>query len=93
MLCSSHLKVCLLEDVSPSIVKFVKDDADGREYEGALHNASRVLKSGLALLSDNKTESGLSKTFLNVINRIVKLRKNGYSEAQSIVEIAQKIIM
>ena len=52
-----------------------------------------MLKSGLALLSDTKTESGLSKTFLNVIKGIVKLRKNGYSEAQSIAEIAQKIIM
>ena len=52
--------------LSLSLVQFVKDAASGHEFVGALHKAFRVLERGLVLLSDTKTESGLSQNFYDV---------------------------
>ena len=71
----------------------MKDAANGHKFEGALHKAFRLLERGLALLSDTKTESGLSLNFCNVMDGIVEHRKKTRSEAESNAEIAEEIIL
>ena len=70
----------------------MKDAAHGHKFEGVLHKAFAVLERGLASLSDTKTESGLSQTFYDVINRVVQL-KGAHTKSESNAEIAEKIIL
>ena len=79
--------------MSPSLVQFVKDAANGHEFKGALLEASILLERGLALISDPETESGLGEIFWDDLNEILQLRKTTHSEAKSNAVIAEKIIL